>query len=149
MEIARKVNADGVHLGPNDMSIQEARTILGKNKIIGYSANNFEDIQCAIEEGADYIGIGPYRETQTKPNHRTPLGANGYKQLITQYYDKYEEEKRIPFVAIGGIKIYDIEALKKIGVENVAVSSGIQSSDYDATMMTVQYLKLLNDNVIF
>ena len=68
VEWVEKTGADGVHLGKNDMPIDEARKILGSDKIIGGRANTFEDVERLYRQGADYIGCGPFRFTTTKKN---------------------------------------------------------------------------------
>lgn len=93
--LAKKVNADGVHLGQSDMSIKEARKILGSDKIIGASTHNEEEIKDAIKNGADYINIGPVFKTGTKPGVR-PLGIPKIKELA--------KDLKVPFTLMGGIK---------------------------------------------
>ena len=68
IDLAKQIGADGVHLGKNDMPIVQARKILGKDFIIGGTANTFEDVQMLYKAGADYIGCGPFRFTTTKKN---------------------------------------------------------------------------------
>ena len=82
VELAKQIKADGVHLGKLDMPITEARSILGKNFIIGGTANTLEDIRMHYEAGADYIGCGPYRFTTTKKNLSPVLGLEGYREAI-------------------------------------------------------------------
>lgn len=77
VEVAREVKADGVHLGKNDMPIEEARKLLGEGFIIGGTANTFEDVKRHYEAGADYLGIGPFRFTTTKKNLSPVLGLEG------------------------------------------------------------------------
>ena len=72
--IAREVGADGVHLGKNDLPVAEARKIVGNSFIIGGTANTFEDIEHLVSAGADYIGLGPFRFTETKKNLSPVLG---------------------------------------------------------------------------
>lgn len=122
VEIARKVQADGVHLGKLDMSISEARRILGKDFIIGGTANTFEDIKSHHEAGADYIGCGPFRYTTTKSNLSPILGLEGYRQIISQMRDA---DMQIPVVAIGGITKKDIPELMQTGISGIALSGSI------------------------
>ena len=75
--LAKKLHADGVHLGKKDMPIAEARKLLGKDFIIGGTANTFEDVQMHYAAGADYIGCGPFRFTTTKKN-LSPRRYSGY-----------------------------------------------------------------------
>jgi thiamine-phosphate pyrophosphorylase len=124
-EIAKLVGADGVHLGRQDMSPREARKILGDNFIIGGSTNKMEDVKWMIESGVDYLGIGPFRFTGTREKLNPILGAEGIKKIMQQC----EKEKiNIPFIAIGGIKMEDVETLIDTGVHGIAVSSAINLS---------------------
>ncbi|MDY0054096.1 MAG: thiamine phosphate synthase [Bacteroidales bacterium] len=132
VELVNEIGANGVHLGKEDMPIKEARKILGKDKIIGGTANNFEDIVKHYNDGADYIGLGPLRYTNTKKKLSPVLGFEGYRNIVekckTQGID-------IPIYAIGGIRIEDIEELKRIGVFGIAISSLIlESEDSETTI---------------
>ena len=132
VELVNEIGANGVHLGKEDMPIKKARKILGDNKIIGGTANNFEDIVKHYNDGADYIGLGPLRYTNTKKKLSPVLGFEGYRNIIekckTQGID-------IPIYAIGGIRIEDIEELKRIGVFGIAISSLIlESEDSETTI---------------
>lgn len=130
VELVNEIGANGVHLGKEDMPIKVARKILGKDKIIGGTANNFEDIVKHYNDGADYIGLGPLRYTNTKKKLSPILGFEGYREIIekckTQGID-------IPIYAIGGIRIEDIEGLKRIGVFGIAISSLILESKNSET----------------
>lgn len=126
VELSHEINADGVHLGKLDMPIREARNILG-NRIIGGTANTMDDIHRLVADGADYLGVGPFRHTTTKKNLSPILGIEGYKQLLQQCY---RENIHIPIYAIGGITSEDLPLLKGIDIYGAAVSSGIlQASD--------------------
>ena len=122
VELVKKLNADGVHLGKNDMPIAEARLILGKEFIIGGTANTFEDVKAHYEAGADYIGCGPFRFTTTKKNLSPILGLEGYADIVRQMK---EQGIDLPIVAIGGITIEDIPDIIKTGVTGIALSSTI------------------------
>ena len=100
MELVKQIGADGVHLGKLDMPIKEARERLGKDFIIGGTANTFEDIRQHAADGADYIGCGPFRFTTTKQKLSPILGLDGYHSILTQMREK---GITIPVVAIGGI----------------------------------------------
>lgn len=82
VELAKKLHADGVHLGKKDMPIADARRILGAEYIIGGTANTFEDVLQHYKAGADYIGCGPFRYTTTKKNLSPILGLEGYTAII-------------------------------------------------------------------
>ncbi len=125
VEIAKEVDADGVHLGKNDISIIEARAILGENKIIGGTANTLEDIQQLQNDGVDYIGLGPYKFTETKKNLNPILGLDGYAKIVKSS----DIQIKIPIIAIGGIQLEDVKLLMNTGVYGVAVSSVINLSN--------------------
>ena len=82
VELVKKLQIDGVHLGKNDMPVDEARKLLGDEFIIGGTANTFDDIRRLHEQGADYIGCGPFRYTTTKEKLSPVLGIEGYRQII-------------------------------------------------------------------
>lgn len=126
VELVKKLHADGVHLGKNDMPIAEARKILGKDFIIGGTANTFEDVKLHYEAGADYIGMGPFRYTTTKKNLSPLLGLQGYSAILSRMK---EEGIHIPVVAIGGITKEDIPDIMKTGVSGVALSGTILRAD--------------------
>jgi thiamine-phosphate pyrophosphorylase len=119
VHLASRINADGVHLGLSDMSIQEAREIVGYDKIIGGTANTLKDVIQRIDEGCDYIGLGPYRYTTTKDKLSPVLGIEGYSNILSQLT---EQQKQIPIVAIGGIETHDIPAILESGVSGIALS---------------------------
>lgn len=127
VEIAKQIKADGVHLGKLDMPITEARKILGKDFIIGGTANTFEDVLMHHEAGADYIGCGPFRFTTTKKNLSPVLGLKGYHRIVSQM-----EEKNIhlPIVAIGGITKEDIPSLMQTGISGIAISGSILRAEH-------------------
>lgn len=117
-----KVNADGVHLGKNDMTVKNARLILGDTYIIGSTANTFEDVNQAFKDGANYIGCGPLRFTTTKEKLSPTLGLDGYKSIVSSMKTHNID---IPVFAIGGIVIDDIQPLMDIGLHGIALSSYI------------------------
>jgi thiE: thiamine-phosphate pyrophosphorylase len=84
VELVKKIHADGVHLGKKDMPVAEARGILGKEFIIGGTANTFDDVKMHYKAGADYIGCGPFRFTTTKKDLSPVLGLEGYRSIILQ-----------------------------------------------------------------
>lgn len=132
VELARELHADGVHLGKNDMPVDEARRVLGEEFIIGGTANTFEDIERLASQGADYIGCGPFRFTTTKKNLAPVLGLEGYRDII-------ENMRRagidIPVVAIGGITASDIDDILATGVKGIAVSGSVLTAENPVTMM--------------
>ena len=103
VELVKKLKADGVHLGKNDMPIAEARRILGNDFIIGGTANTFDDVKAHYLSGADYIGCGPFSITN---------------QMKAECIN-------LPIVAIGGITIDDIPEIMQTGVTGIALSGTI------------------------
>ena len=120
--LAKELKADGVHLGKNDMSVGEARHVLGEDFIIGGTANTFEDIERLHREGADYIGCGPFRFTTTKQNLAPVLGLDGYFTLVNRMR---AAGILLPVVAIGGIRFDDIPDIMRTGVRGIAVSGAV------------------------
>ena len=118
--------ADGVHLGKNDMPMDEARNQLGANRIIGGTANTFEDVERLWRQGANYIGCGPYRFTTTKKNLSPVLGLDGYRHIISKMK---AHDINIPVVAIGGILQPDIKDVMATGVSGIAVSGAILNAE--------------------
>lgn len=119
VDIAKNADADGVHLGLLDISIAEARSILGENKIIGGTANTISDVMMRISERCDYIGLGPFRFTPTKEKLSPILGLDGIAQIMKEVISG---EIQIPIYAVGGIIHDDLAAIRGTGVFGVAVS---------------------------
>ena len=135
-EIAKAVDADGVHVGKNDVSVLSARKIVGESKIIGATANTLEDILAHQKNGVHYIGLGPYKFTKTKEKLNPILGLEGYS-IIQQ-----SNNSSIPIIAIGGIQLEDVQPLMNTGVHGVAVSSVINLADDKAKVIS-SFLELL------
>jgi thiamine-phosphate pyrophosphorylase len=119
VEVAAAVNADGVHVGKEDLPVREARRILGEGKIVGGTANTEEDIREHVKGGADYIGLGPFRYTTTKKKLSPVLGLEGYRRVMRKMA---EEGVDVPVFAIGGIGVSDVGGLLAAGVYGVAFS---------------------------
>lgn len=120
VQIAKEIDADGVHLGLNDSTIEEARLILGENKIIGGTANTLSDVIQRIKESCDYIGLGPLRFTTTKEKLSPVLGFEGYQAIIDGLRENSIDIPKI--FAIGSVTLEDILPLQEIGIYGVAVS---------------------------
>ncbi|MDQ6477011.1 thiamine phosphate synthase [Dyadobacter sp. LHD-138] len=120
--VAKQVGAYGLHLGLNDMPIPDARKIVGNEMIIGGTANTLEDILNRINEGADYVGLGPFRFTATKQNLSPIVGLEGYRFLLSTLK---ELGYSIPVIAIGGINTEDIAPILQTGIHGVAMSGSI------------------------
>ncbi len=131
--LAKRIGADGVHLGKRDMPIAEARKILGNDFIIGSTVNTFEDITNIMRTATpDYFGCGPFRYTTTKSNLAPTLGLEGYRSIVEQMR---MHNIRIPIVAIGGIGKEDIPALFACGVDGIALSGSILNAQDPVTEM--------------
>lgn len=125
--LAKKIGADGVHLGKNDMPVAQARQILGEKFIIGGTVNSFDDILYHLKNGTpDYFGCGPFRFTSTKKNLAPVLGFEGYRDIVLKMREKGVE---IPLVAIGGITKEDIPQLLECGVSGIALSGSIINAE--------------------
>ena len=152
VHLCKKIKADGVHLGKNDMPIAEARKILGDDFIIGATVNTFDDVllcQQSTVNGQqtlspfpsppplpyplphpfpspapvpDYFGCGPFRFTSTKKNLAPILGLDGYREIMKKMK---ENNIDIPLVAIGGITKDDVPELMKTGIDGIAISSSV------------------------
>ena len=120
VDIALASDADGIHLGQDDLDLKTARKLLGYSKIIGISANNEIDISNALRDGCDYIGIGPVFETSTKKDKK-PLGIERIKTLT--------KDLNIPWFAIGGVTKNNISYLKSNGFKKVALVSQLMNSE--------------------
>ena len=134
IDIALASNADGVHLGQDDLDLRTSRKLLGYSKLIGISANNEIDISNALKNGCDYIGIGPVFETATKKNKK-PLGIEKIKTLT--------KDINIPWFAIGGIKTNNISYLKSNGIKKFALVSQLMNAK-DPKRDAIIILKKLN-----
>ena len=123
-EIARNVRAEGVHLGQDDMSIAEARKIVGADCAIGKSTHSVDQAIRAFYEGADYIGFGPLFATPTKPDY-PPIGLDEI--------GKVHDAVRIPIFCIGGIKLDNLPKVLDAGAHRVVIVSGLlQAQDIAA-----------------
>ena len=116
-ELAVELGADGVHVGWDDMTVKEARAIVGKDMIVGATAKNSRHIAMqAGEAGADYVAFGAFYPTVTK---------NGTVQASTELLEIWQESMEIPCVAIGGITVDNAAPLVTAGADFIAVSSGV------------------------
>lgn len=140
VDIAQQIGADGVHLGKSDMSPADARCILGENMVIGATANALEDIERATLLGADYIGLGPFRFTQTKKNLSPIIGMEGYRTIVAQCR---ERGILLPIVAIGGITAADITDIMESGVTGIALSGALLHAD-SPTQETKNIVEIIN-----
>ena len=122
VRLVKKIKADGVHLGKEDMPVAEARRFLGEEFLIGGTANTADDVLRLKRESADYVGCGPFRFTTTKQKLAPILGLEGYRTLMHRLA---VENLSIPVCAIGGITLADIPEILATGVRGIAVSGSI------------------------
>ncbi len=119
--VAKKVGADGVHLGQEDGCYLDARTLLGDEAIIGRSTHSREQAKHAEREGFDYIGVGPVFPTPTKPNY----------SAVGLHLVRYAKDNiHIPFVAIGGIDASNIQTVVDAGARTIAVLRAVFGSEH-------------------
>ena len=131
IDIAMLVDADGVHIGQEDLPVGEVRRLLGKDKIIGLSTHSPEQARAAMAVGADYIGVGPIFATKTKEDVVDPVGY--------AYLDWVVANTDIPFVAIGGIKAHNIGEVAAHGARCCAlVSELVGARDIKAKVAEVR-----------
>lgn len=116
-DVAAAVDADGVHLGQDDLPVAAARKILGPGKLVGVSTHSVEQAVRAEQDGADYIGVGPVFETRTKEGVGFPLGLELVRQVSSRV--------KIPKVAIGGVKITNAADAIAAGADGVAVITAV------------------------
>ncbi len=119
-ELALECEADGVHLGQEDSSVDEARALLGADALVGVSTHTPGQVAAARESLADYIGVGPVYPTPTKPGRR-PVG-----EALVRHAS---EHARLPFFAIGGIDARNAPAVTAAGAKRVAVIRAIRDAD--------------------
>lgn len=120
IDLAILVKADGVHIGQDDLPIEKVRELVGENRIIGLSTHSPQQAQEAVARGADYIGVGPIFKTATKKDVCQPVGF--------EYLDYVIQNSKIPFVAIGGIKVDNIAEVAKRGADCIAVVTDITTA---------------------
>ena len=126
-DVALAVQADGVHLGQDDFPLAEARNILGPDQLIGISTHSIEQAIEAEKGGADYIGVGPMYQTNTKKTGLAPLGPDEVGNICAHI--------SIPSFGIGGINFTHIQELQTTGLSGVAVLSAIlQAYEIEATV---------------
>ena len=138
VHVVRKVNADGIHLGQQDMSALEARNIIGDEKIIGVSTHSITQARQAQKDGADYIAIGPIYPTSTK-DHEPSVGIEIIHEI--------SEAVSIPIIAIGAITLENLDEVLKAGASRIAVCSAIIGSK-DIYSSTRQFKEKLGETKV-
>ncbi|MBB3157865.1 thiamine-phosphate diphosphorylase [Microbacterium proteolyticum] len=120
----RGARVDGIHLGQSDLPVDAARALLGADALVGWTANtpaHFAAAAALPEGTVDYLGVGVIRATSTKPDHPQPLGIRGFAELAAS--------TGLPCVAIGGVDVDDVTALRAAGAAGVAVVSAVCAAD--------------------
>jgi thiamine-phosphate pyrophosphorylase len=121
LDVALAVDADGVHVGQDDMPAALARRLIGRGIILGVSAGNAAEARAAVKDGANYIGASPVFATPTKPDAPAPLGIEGLRSICGAV--------GIPVVAIGGMNAGNAAAMMQAGAAGIAVVSAIVAAD--------------------
>ena len=119
-DLAMAVEADGVHLGQQDLTLAHARSLLGDDKIIGVSTHNASQVRDASQGGADYLGFGPIYPSKTKSGHQPVVGLEGLRGI--------RSDTQLPVFAIGGITLVKVQEVSRAGADGVAVVSGVLDS---------------------
>ncbi len=119
-DLAVLTDADGVHVGQEELSVREARRIVGPSRLIGVSTHSIDQARKATRDGADYLGVGPVFPSETK----------AFSQLAgLEFVRQVAEEIRLPWYAIGGIRLENIADLRTAGATRIAVSHAVLGSD--------------------
>ena len=137
VDVALAVDADGVHIGQSDMSYADARRLLGPDKIIGLSVENFEDLDAANALDVDYIGISPVYGTPTKTDTAEPFGLEGLRKAVQMSVH--------PTIAIGGMNASTVGDVMAAGTDGVAVVSAICSAP-SPRAAAAELLNIINEN---
>jgi thiamine-phosphate pyrophosphorylase len=138
VDIAMIVDADGVHVGQDDLPVEDVRKRVGAEKIIGLSTHSPRQAQAARAAGADYIGVGPIYSTRTKDDVCDPVGL--------EYLEYAVEKVPLPFVAIGGIKQHNIDAVIDRGAKTICLVTEIVGAD-DIAQMVQRLNKAINNSL--
>lgn len=139
IDVALAVDADGIHIGQDDLPLEEARKIIGKNKIIGISTHEIEEAREAQKNGADYIGVGPIFPTKSKVDVVDPV--------TTKYIEEVVKEITIPFVAIGGIKLHNVDQVLDAGASRICAISEIVGNE-DVTRACQLFIKKIEERML-
>ncbi len=133
-DVTRAVDADGMHVGQDDLGVESARALVGQGKLIGYSTHNLEQVRDADLSTADYIAFGPIFPTASKENPDAVVGLQGLGDA--------RKTTRKPLVAIGGITLENARTVIEAGADSVAVIRGLVGAP-DITERAQEFLKIL------
>ena len=120
LEAARAIGADGVHVGQSDTPVAKVRAALGPAAIVGLSIEHLDQLARADRDAVSYLGVGPVFGTATKPDHAPPIGLDGLAAIC--------REATLPSVAIGGLSLEHVAAVKAAGCLGIAVVSAVSSA---------------------
>ncbi len=120
IDVTLAVDADGAHVGQDDMPAALSRRLIGPGRLLGVSTTTLDEALCGEQDGADYLGVGPIFPTGSKADAAPPTGLDGLAAVAAQV--------RIPVIAIGGIRIENVEAVIEAGADGVAVISAVVSA---------------------
>jgi thiamine-phosphate pyrophosphorylase len=121
LDIALAMDADGLHIGQEDLPIEVVRRLLGKGKILGYSVSNIQEAVYGEKNGADYLGAGPVYPTGSKSDAGRPIGIDGLRDI--------KNSVSIPVVGIGGIGASNIGEVKASGIDGISLISAILGNE--------------------
>ncbi len=138
LDIALAVDADGLHVGQEDLPVEIARAILGPNKILGYSVSTVKEAVFGQQAGADYLGAGPVYPTGSKLDAVSPIGIERLAEI--------KQSVTIPVVGIGGISSSNIKEVKASGIDGISLISAILGSeDIEVTSKSLRRLWRTNE----
>ncbi|MCJ7570544.1 MAG: thiamine phosphate synthase [Candidatus Thermoplasmatota archaeon] len=137
IDVALAVNSNGIHIGQDDIPFEIARKILGNEKIIGLTVHNLEEAVKAEKIGADYIGLSPIFDTNTKKDAGIACGVEMIK--------KVREIVNLPIVAIGGIDKENVNEVIKMGADSVVAISAVLCSD-DVYKEVSDFIRIIKEN---
>ena len=124
VDVAHAIEADGVHLGPDDLPVAAARAILGPRAIVGGSSGNLEELARSLADGVDYLGVGPMYPTVSKSDAGPAIGPGGLATI--------RQATELPIVGIGGIDAANLGPVFEAGADGVAIISAIVGADEPA-----------------
>ncbi|MCP9472989.1 MAG: thiamine phosphate synthase [Nitrospira sp.] len=136
-DLALAVDADGVHVGQDDLPYEDARRIMGPHKLIGLSTHNPEQVMEADRLKPDYIGFGPVFEPGSKRDHDPVVGIQGLARI--------RPLTSLPVFAIGGITVQNAEAVFKAGADGIAVISAIMNAT-DVKRVVGTFVRLMKSS---
>ena len=134
-DIARAVEADGVHVGQSDLPVDLARRVVGPDRLVGFSTHDLEQVREADRSSADYIAFGPVFETRSKEKPDPVVGLQGLREA--------RKATGKPLVAIGGITVENARAVIEAGADAVAVIHGLVAAD-DIALRASEFLRVLD-----